>query len=73
VPEDVSVMGFDGLPLSDYMVPRLSTVNQRVQLMACRSVDILLDAIEKGNPSCHDTIPYSIEQKESTLAASGQA
>jgi LacI family transcriptional regulator len=73
VPEDVSVMGFDGLPLSDYMVPRLSTVNQRVQLMACRSVDILLDAIEKGNPSCHDTIPYSIEQKESTLAASGRA
>jgi LacI family transcriptional regulator len=67
VPEDVSVMGFDGLPLGNYMVPRLSTVNQSVDLMARRSVEILLDAIEKGHPAYHDTVPYSIAQKESTL------
>lgn len=72
VPEDVSVMGFDGLPLGDYMVPRLSTVNQSVELMARRSVEILLDAIEKGGDACHDTIAYSIEQKESTLAVDGR-
>lgn len=68
VPEDVSVMGFDGLPLGNYMVPRLSTVNQSVEQMAQRSVEILLGAIERGEPACHNTISYSIEQKESTRA-----
>ena len=71
VPEDVSVMGYDGLPLGNYMVPRLSTVNQSVELMAQRSVEILLGAIEKGNPACHNTISYSIEQRESTRAKDG--
>jgi LacI family transcriptional regulator len=66
VPEDVSVMGFDGLPLSDFVVPRLSTVNQSVELMAQRSVEILLEAIESGRASCHSTVPYSVEQREST-------
>lgn len=28
VPEDVSVMGVDGLPLSSFLVPRLATVRQ---------------------------------------------
>ncbi len=66
VPEDVSVMGFDGLPLGDFVVPRLSTVNQSVELMAKRSVEILLAAIESGGLSCHETVPYSVEQREST-------
>lgn len=71
VPEDVSVMGFDGLPLGDFMVPRLSTVNQSVELMARRSVEILLRAIEKGEQARHETVSYSIEQKESTRHAGG--
>jgi len=66
VPEDVSVMGYDGLPLGDYLVPQLSTVNQSVEMMASRSVEILLRAIEAGGEACHCTIPYSIKQREST-------
>lgn len=66
VPEDVSVMGYDGLPLGGYMVPRLSTVNQSVLLMAQRGVEILLDVIEKGSSACHNTVSYSIVQREST-------
>lgn len=66
VPEDVSVMGYDGLPLGDYLVPQLSTVVQSVELMASRSVEILLSAIEQGGKSCHNTVSYSIKQREST-------
>ena len=66
VPEDVSVMGFDGLPIGTYLVPQLSTVEQSVGLMAKRSVEILIAAIREKNPACHEAIPYQLSQKEST-------
>lgn len=66
VPEDVSVMGYDGLPLGHFLTPQLSTVSQSLTQMAERSVSILLDCIEHGTPSCHETIPYSIDLREST-------
>ena len=66
VPRDVSVMGFDGLPLSSFMVPQLSTVFQSAQVMAQRGVDILLDRIENGGPPCWEFVPYSLYQREST-------
>lgn len=65
VPEDVSVMGFDGLPLGDYLSPRLSTVGQSLALMAQRSVEILLSCIENGGSSHHETVPYTIRLQES--------
>ena len=70
VPEDVSVMGFDGLPLTDFLVPQLSTVCQSVQKMAQRSVAILMDCIDNGGTARHETIPYSIQQRESTCLLS---
>lgn len=66
VPEDVSVMGYDGLILGDYLVPQLSTVTQSVEVLAKRSSDILLDCIEKGGQSRHETVPYTICKREST-------
>lgn len=66
VPEDVSVMGYDGLTLGDYLVPQLSTVNQSVELLAKRSTEILLDCIEKDGKARHETVPYTICKREST-------
>ena len=66
VPEDVSVVGFDGLPLSGFLVPQLSTVAQSVTTMAQRSVEILLSCLEEGSAACHETVPFSIYQREST-------
>ena len=65
VPEDISVMGMDGLPLGMYLVPQLSTISQSVQKMAMRSVEILLDAIEIGTPAVHETIPFGVHKRES--------
>ena len=66
VPEDVSVVGFDGLPLGTFLVPQLSTVSQGVQKMAQRSVEILLGCIEKGIAAQHETVPFALCLKEST-------
>lgn len=66
VPEDVSVMGFDGLALGSYMVPQLSTVVQSVSLLAKRSVEILIECIEQGSAPRAETVPFTILQREST-------
>jgi len=66
VPRDVSVMGFDGLILSSFLVPQLSTVAQSAQEMAKRSVEILIQRIEQGGTACHESVPYSLCQREST-------
>ena len=65
VPQDVSVMGVDGLPLGNYLIPQLSTIGQSAHQMATRSVQILLDAIENDAPPCHETIPYTLYCRES--------
>lgn len=71
VPEDVSVMGFDGLPLGTYLVPRLTTVAQSAGVMAQRSVELLLERIEHGGEACHETVPFTIYQRESTRRLEG--
>ena len=65
VPEDVSVMGVDGLPLGAYLVPQLATISQSVGKMALRSVEILLDAMETAAPAIHETVPFAIHKRES--------
>ena len=65
VPEDVSVMGFDGLSLGAYLVPQLSTVSQSVEHLARRSVEILIDAIENGASPKKETVPFVLHQRES--------
>ncbi|MGM9549072.1 MAG: LacI family DNA-binding transcriptional regulator [Faecousia sp.] len=68
VPEDVSVMGVDGLPLGSFLVPQLATVRQSVTLLAKRSVEILLSCIEEGTSACHETVPFEVLTRESVQA-----
>ena len=65
VPEDVSVMGFDGLKLADYMVPKLSTVRQDVDALAEAGIRILLENIPTLRSPRHETVPVQVELKES--------
>ena len=66
VPRDVSVMGFDGLTVGSYLVPKLSTVIQSAERMAQRSVEILIDRIENGGKACYEAAEYALHQREST-------
>lgn len=53
VPEDVSVVGFDGVDEGRYNVPSLATVKQPYEEMAAKSVQILLGCMEQGAPHQH--------------------
>ena len=65
VPEDISIIGLDGLALGRYLIPQLSTVQQDFRTIALRSVDILLAAIEDGIPAKHETVPFQVQSRES--------
>ncbi|MGN0140711.1 MAG: LacI family DNA-binding transcriptional regulator [Roseburia sp.] len=68
VPEDVSVVGFDGTEMADYYHPRLATVKQQYQILAGRSMDILLDRIETEEDTpiaVHEIVPFTFVEGES--------
>lgn len=65
VPEDVSVIGVDGLPMGEYLVPQLSTVRQSAERIASCSVELLLSVIEEGAGPVHEKIPFTLQQRES--------
>lgn len=65
VPEDVAVIGLDGLTMGEYTVPRLATVAQDVEGLAQRSLDLLRSSIEKNTPAKHVVVPVTLQCKES--------
>jgi LacI family transcriptional regulator len=48
VPQDVSVVGFDGTSLSDFCTPRLTTVKVPLQEIGARAIKVLLEQIHGG-------------------------
>lgn len=59
VPEDISLVGYDGIELSRYSIPRLTTVRQEEHALAQRGVALLLAQIEDGAPATYETVPFS--------------
>lgn len=68
VPEDVSVIGFDGLQIGEYTQPRLSTVGQSVEQLAEQSMYLLLQSIEKGAAARHEVVQVHLLLRESVKA-----
>ncbi len=66
VPEDVSVMGFDGLLIGAYTVPTLSTVRQNVEELAQHSIRLLMENIQSPREPRHETVSVAVELREST-------
>jgi LacI family transcriptional regulator len=57
IPEDLSIVGFDGIDLADYVTPRLTTIRQNREAIAARSIEILIDMI-RGGSAVHEVIPF---------------
>lgn len=65
VPEDISVMGFDGIELAKYYNPKLTTIQQQHKQIANKSVEILLNCIERNAGSVREVTPYILVKGES--------
>lgn len=65
VPEDVSVVGYDGIELGEYSVPRLTTIRQHSVQLARRSVEILLKQTAAEGGATHEIVPFELVPGES--------
>ena len=65
VPEDISVIGFDGTVLAEYYNPKLATIRQQYQTLAVRSVEILFGQIELKKEPIYEVVPFEFASGES--------
>ena len=65
VPEDLSVLGFDGIDICNYSIPRLSSMRQDAERLAKLTVDDILIRVNYQRPPVHETIPYTFVEGES--------
>jgi DNA-binding LacI/PurR family transcriptional regulator len=72
VPDDVQVVGFDNDAESEYLIPRLTTMDPDNDLMAERIMELLLQRLETGVPAVGDVVESvmsaRIVVRESTLS-----
>ncbi|WP_438349506.1 LacI family DNA-binding transcriptional regulator [Paenibacillus sp. FA6] len=66
VPEDYSVAGFDGLDISFFYNPSITTIRQPVVEIATETIKILFDLIDKKITHSHKIFPAELIVREST-------
>jgi DNA-binding LacI/PurR family transcriptional regulator len=70
VPGELSVVGFDDIPEAAYFLPPLTTVRQDFNEMGTRSLRLLLQTIETGEPASSGTlVPPELIIRASTTSA----
>lgn len=65
VPEDVSVMGFDGISLSRQVTPKLTTIRQPIKKMIEQTLDTFQN--QKREENIEITLPYKLEEGETCI------
>ncbi|WP_396652317.1 LacI family DNA-binding transcriptional regulator [Microbacterium sp. 1.5R] len=68
VPEDVSVVGFDDIPVSAHVAPTLTTVHQDFPELGRRAVRLLLAQIRGEDPPVFGALQTTLRTRESAAA-----
>lgn len=67
VPDDISIVGFDDVPIAKLVTPQLTTVRQPLVEMGRRAMQMLIDLIEKPEEKQHSIVlPTELIVREST-------
>ena len=61
VPEDISVVGFDDIEMSQYYVPALTTIRQDRAELGRRAAKVLLDQLTKSTSATQSLEPVPVE------------
>jgi DNA-binding LacI/PurR family transcriptional regulator len=54
IPEDIAIVGFDGIPESEYYFPSLTTLRQDLNRLGCMAVEALIEIIERKEQEAND-------------------
>lgn len=65
VPEDISVVGYDGVVTGQYSLPRLTTIKQDTKRLAEQGVDSLLRGFMRNGHPIHEVVPFQLVHGES--------
>lgn len=68
IPQEMSVLGFDNLPIAEYLYPKLTTIHQQNALKGENAVKLLVSAIE--NPGANvSSVQYDVQiiERQTTL------
>ena len=68
VPDDVSVSGYDGIELANYIMPSLTTVRQPIEKMARETARLLFDIISGKRQHQHIVYEAELLERESAKA-----
>jgi LacI family repressor for deo operon, udp, cdd, tsx, nupC, and nupG len=72
VPEDVSVIGFDNIPLASYFDPPLTTMFQDIQFIGREAARLLIQRLDEPHkPPQHLRYPAEVVIRSSTAALRG--
>ena len=67
VPEDVSLFGYDNIPMADYLVPRLSTASKDGERMGREATRLLVSRLQNPDqPPQEIRLPARLILREST-------
>lgn len=66
VPDDLSIVGFDDLPLAKQLYPALTTIRQPIRAMAETATQLLLNILRGEEPGAASLIPSTPQFREST-------
>ena len=65
VPEDISVMGFDGIQIADYYFPKITTIEQDIEQMAQKACQMIIEHMETDAPARHEMVSFKLNCRES--------
>jgi LacI family transcriptional regulator len=72
-PDDVAILGFDGIPAGEVSAPRLTTVVKPAREIGARAFQLLSARIEGRNDAEHVTLPCTLCERDSLPRARQQA
>lgn len=58
IPEDIALVGYDNVPISQLLIPRLTSIGQPFKEMGRKAVDVLVDRIEGKEKNQNDTLIF---------------
>lgn len=65
VPEDFSVVGFDGIPIAGYTTPGLTTIEQDMEEIGYRAAELLQELYKNPEQSKSIYVPYRFIERNS--------
>ena len=69
--EDISILGFDGLDIGKYYNPALTTIKQPQRQMACDSINLLVQIIEKKSENQRCVLETKLVERMSVYKPKG--